>query len=359
MSKKDKRLKRKAMREQMRVISSFMKPVPKVPAFGTSSGRISSEEPAAQILPYDLVVVPEGTQVPDNPGCIVYEMKHLKEPSIIKSGYTSMDNLKKLNVRGILNWVFGRTEKEVTAEAVEADIAATPTLEETLALDSEIAEAETTNVSSSTALVPAADRSVSLVGNGSLEVPRFLRHVRPYYLRLAKGSTDLLTLHREVDPKGGFTAMVELYPAEKKLLFAFSVCSNKDLFNRKVAGKICKNRFDSGDFYEIVNYDSRLSSIENIESAFSNYLTAPNGGDNITTPKFSRISKRISVKEIERAYALLEDFYKNSDERLVPVLDDVEEEAITVPTLGQGAIPSLTAQLGLVEQTQSEQKYLH
>lgn len=363
MSKKGKKAK-KLLRKSMQVtlpVSKSAHPV-RLP----SAPTVVSEERAEQILPDDLVVVPDGTVVPENPGCKVYVMKHLKEPSIIKHGYINMSNLNKINVRSILNWVFGRESKpgvnqEVALASAKEEFMS---LEEAIGIDQSIAESETTDVSKD-----LTARSTSLVGNGTLEVPRFLRHVRPFYLHL-KPKDGKFNLAQEVDPKGGFTAMIELYPAEKKMLFSYSVCSERDLFNRKVAGKICKSRFDSGDFYEIVNYDPNLSAIENIESAFGNYLTYDKGSDNITSPKFGRVSARISDKEIDRALYVLETYYHqfNGEDYLdIPVLDskatsfaqlldlDTEDEA-TVNKMTP--VPSLAAQLGQAELT-AENKTLH
>lgn len=132
--------------------------------------------------------------------------------------------------------------------------------------------------------------------------PTFLRHVRQEVL--VDGGNQI-----QISPTGGLTFLITLNPAQKKIRFSFAVCSERDLFSKKVAASICKTRMHSGQWYELVNYRSDISAVENIYFAIENYLISAQNNDNITTPKLSLVPTKVRVQELSRIAQFVKDNY--------------------------------------------------
>lgn len=62
----------------------------------------------------------------------------------------------------------------------------------------------------------------------------------------------------------GATILVDLRAAEGRFLFSLAVCNYKDNFNKLIAHRVCKERLESGQVFEIINYDPSLSVLQNI-----------------------------------------------------------------------------------------------
>ncbi len=91
--------------------------------------------------------------------------------------------------------------------------------------------------------------------------PRFIRYVR--YLDELNGGVASL---------GGISFIFELNPPANSFKFSYSICSDKDRFNKKVSNSILSSRINSGDWYEVQNFSNRYSLITNVYLAILNHL---------------------------------------------------------------------------------------
>lgn len=62
----------------------------------------------------------------------------------------------------------------------------------------------------------------------------------------------------------GATILVDLRAGEGRFLFSLAVCNYKDNFNKLIAHRVCKERLENGEVFEVINYDPSLSVLQNI-----------------------------------------------------------------------------------------------
>lgn len=199
--------------------------------------------------PNDLVVVPEDFVLHDEPNFLIHKMKFLHKPSIIRSGGGSnMSFFESLTSGHLWTWLTGRNQDPRSQENERKK-------EETKA--------------------------------SAAELPTFFRYSRPFD---EKNGFSF-------GPKGGVTFFIELNAPEKTLAFSYALCHHDDLFNRKTARHIAKQRFDHGDWYEIKNYDSELSVTTNIKNAIE-VLLCGKDCSNLELTQFSSLSERLNEYEL-------------------------------------------------------------
>lgn len=252
-----------------------------------SNTDINNIQPQAN----DLVVVPEGTQVPTNVPFMVYAMKFLASPSIIRTGGYQMGVLTSITNSTIGNWL---GLKPISPEKVSLRDIATTQLPSASRRDSTISlqlDPKTT-AGTDTAIEKIPEKQ---------KPGGFFRYARPIeYLLQEDRSFDLT-----VGPKGGLTIYVELDPEHKTFAFSYALCHTGDNFNKSIARKIAKQRFENDDWYEIRNYDLTLSVMENLRLALFNLLERGNGpGCEVdeTEVVFSSLSERTKEYELKQIY---------------------------------------------------------
>jgi len=210
--------------------------------------------------PNDLVVVPEDFVIPaEGVPFLIHKIKFLLKPSIIRSGFNNMNFFESLSTGMLLEWLTGKT-----------------------------ASPESESTSQKPLQIVMENLQAGLDAQKSKEkLPTFYRYVRPLD---EKNDFNL-------GPKGGVTFYIELDAPNKTLAFAYSLCHYNDLFNRKIARHISKQRFEHDDWYEIAYYDPDLSVTTNIKNAIQLLLSGKDS-DNIAVTKFSSISERLNKYEL-------------------------------------------------------------
>lgn len=208
--------------------------------------------------PNDLVVIPEDFVLQSEPEFLVHRMKFLLTPSIIRSGSATMSFFENLSAGKILSWLTGMPE---------------------LAKDAE-------NENTKRKAVQDSERNK--------ELPKFFRYSRP----LDPKNDNTL------GPKGGVTFYLELDAPNKTLAFSYSLCHHDDLFNRKTARHISKQRFENGDWYEIKNYDPDLSVTANIKNAINVLLSGVDCSklEVQELTQFSSVSDRVNQYELNMIF---------------------------------------------------------
>lgn len=195
----------------------------------------------------DLVVVPDNVTYNLEGDFHIYPMKHLQKPSIIKSG-GSVSILESLGLKTLADWL---STREVKVDDTKWE-----------------------------------------------ELPAFFRHVR---------SVDLNNFSRP-GPRDGVTLLFVLDAANHRFRFSYSMCRSDENFNYAIARGICENRFNHGDFYEIINFDNNFSLVDAVEIALENHLTNPiKVGDNNT--RFSVLSHRSNDGELKKLQKKLKKLY--------------------------------------------------
>lgn len=226
--------------------------------------------------PNDLLIVPLGTVIPKNAPFLVYQMKFLLTPSIIRSGAVNMSVLERLKTGVLSSWMgsspfaFGYTKPGGSSLLISQQETRT--------------EVSVVNTKS--------DETVREVkGTFIPELPRFYRYAR------MKGRTP-----ETVNAKGGVSFFIELDAEHKTFAFSYALCHTGDNFNKKVARELSKSRFDEDDWYEVGDYDPSIGIIENIKDALFNELYADAMGKPATGAKFTSLSESTCIYELSQIF---------------------------------------------------------
>lgn len=235
----------------------------------------------------DLVVVPIDTEIPTGLGFMVYKMKFLLTPSIIRSRSSNMNLFQFTNTH--LNRWFNKGDSGSTVAAADSGVLTALSDEFSDQVFEKMAEKDVSPISLS--LIPVTPES---------ELATFYRYARGIQtIKHSDGESWT------VDPKGGVAFYVELDAANNGFTFAYALCHTDDNFCRKIARKISKQRYDSEDWYEVENYDPGLSVVTNIKIAIYNLLYAEDSGKlefDKTNVRFSSMSERYNVQDLTQIY---------------------------------------------------------
>lgn len=240
-----------------------------------------SESPTLQ--PGDLLVIPDHVEFDESKvDFLVCRMKFLHYPSIVRFGGNIMSFESKaanasFNGKSFLNHLLG--------DKVFSMLTPTKNQSEPVAT----ASAEGVGIASN------VHDDVDTIENP----PRFLRHVRVFDVR-----DDSL-----MAPKGGLTVAVDLMPKDHKFRFAFAICNDSDIFDKKVARQKAEGRLNGSDWYEVENYDPSISVTDNIEIAVDQFLTRSTEPDTLGLPKFSKVSMRITDAKLRKISYILKNKY--------------------------------------------------
>jgi hypothetical protein len=214
--------------------------------------------------PNDLVVIPLGMSIPDDVPFLVHRIKFLNKPSIIKSGYSTMNMLETYTPAVLRKWFgfLGETLSESMNDKVQ------------------LAKAE--------------------MIKDEPYLPKFYRYSRLLApIKQSAGESWALSA------KGGLTLFVELNPRENAFAFSYALCNTEDNFAKAKGRILAKERFDTEDWYEIDNYDPTLSVLENIKEALKKLLS-PGKDSTIVSPDegihFSSLSEKMKVLELKQIY---------------------------------------------------------
>ena len=112
---------------------------------------------------------------------------------------------------------------------------------------------------------------------------------------------------------GGLTVYVHLDPANGKFQFSMGICSENDHFNKHLASVICKNRFDTGNFYEVSQYDPDISVLANIYGAMQRYLHPKEFNDTLPRPQITRVPNKLRPGVLGKALQIFERYYSPVD----------------------------------------------
>lgn len=222
--------------------------------------------------PNDLVVVPEGMEVPSDVPFLVYPMKFLWKPSIIRSGAYDMGVLERITSNSIAEWLGLSPAKMLKPNPYEL-----------------------------TDLPPSIKKEVEHAKQRQV-LPRFFRYHRPLELNAQKDGEDGFKMVPA--PRGGVAFLIELDAENRTFAFSYALCHNNDNFNFGIARKICSQRFASEDWYEVKNYDPEIGIMENISWALYNLLYNDKADDEADIV-FSSLSDRMTECDMKQIYERL------------------------------------------------------
>lgn len=246
--------------------------------------------------PGDLVVVPEGTKIPTGFPAMVYQMKFLLSPSIIRTGNAM--NLFQFKKSHIGKWFSKNEQKEPVVVAEKGLI--TVLSDDFSDMVFEELSAKDVNAALQNHLEPRNTVNLAPI-NSEVELATFFRYARgTVFHQYCEGSVEEI-----IDPKGGVTFYVELDPENKCFAFAYSLCHSDENFCTKIGRHIAKQRFDNEDWYEVGNYDSDYSVVNNIKIAIHNSLYAGSYGkldDDKTNVVFTSLSERFNEGDLKTIY---------------------------------------------------------
>ncbi len=253
-------------------------------------------------LPGDLVVVPEGTKIPTGFPALVYHMKFLLTPSIIRTG--SAMNLFQFKNSHLGKWFGkGQSTETLTVASAESGVltALSPDFSDTVF--EKMAEKDLDPLlMEKSHLEPRSDLSLVLQPvSPEVQLATFFRYARGMdVFRKPDGGESWA-----ISPKGGVTFYVELDAANGCFAFAYSLCHSDENFCMKIGRHIAKQRFEYEDWYEVGNYDQGLSVVMNVKIAIHNLLYAGNSGKlavDKTNVVFSSLSERFNEDDMKLIY---------------------------------------------------------
>lgn len=256
--------------------------------------------------PDDLVVVPMGMEIPEGVPYHVYPMKFLLAPSIVRSGGSyNMPFLNSFSFSNLAAWLGNRSPAPVVTEA-------TPVSQEAVGMGTPAnAPVDEPNYATTQMATVKAHNGMPEITLGTVDIPlgigefmeqqfpapkteveiaKFFRYVRPF-----NPVQRLSGVQQDLDPRGGICFYIELDPANKTFAFSYALCHNTENFNYEIARNVSKGRFQDDNWYEVKNYDSNLSVVENIGAALYNFLynTNPHESTDIvfsSTPEGDKVS---------------------------------------------------------------------
>lgn len=215
--------------------------------------------------PTDLVVIPMDMAIPETVPFLVHRVKFLHKPSIIKSGYSTMNMLETYTPAVFKKW-FGFLGDTTSEKKTEEVIVA----------------------------------KGQVIKTDEPYLPCFFR-----YTRLVAPVKNSVNNNWALNAKGGLTIFVELNPRDNAFAFSYAICSTEDNFSKELGRTIAKTRFMDDDWYEISGYDPKLSVLENIKIALKDLLASENKGI-ITNQKqgihFSSLSEKMKFLELKQIY---------------------------------------------------------
>lgn len=152
----------------------------------------------------DIIVIPEGLEVPINFPHMYHRIKHLHRPSIVFSSN-----------RGFMN----------------------------------------TQVSSSSKTT--SEYLLNLLGLTKMGTKK-RKDIFFRYVRIENEITG------EYFHNKGATVLIDFMPDEGRFLFSYAICNHLDNFNKLIAHNVCKERMEKGETVECINYDPDISILQNI-----------------------------------------------------------------------------------------------
>lgn len=205
----------------------------------------------------------------------VYAVKHLRQPSVITSG-----DLKVA------------TE---TLDRIKSALKKTWSLFEEITPTVRVPEKTPYNWKYTTVTATTAPESVP-------PPPKeFIRYVRP------------VDDYGIIQSFGGVAVLINLDPENKSFKFSMSICGKGDLFNKKIAVSICKNRYEFGNYFEVINYDSNISVMSNIYTALRNHLHLNEFDGTFPSPTITRLPPKTKSNSLKKVIGLIEDYYSPVD----------------------------------------------
>lgn len=122
-------------------------------------------------------------------------------------------------------------------------------------------------------------------GNKNMNYKDLIREVCRFFV----GEEPLPTMHEfyryirfyneagDISPFGGVAFYVRgNFAEDATVTFAFSICHQKDQFNKATARELAKNRYMEGEIYSVSNYNHALSLEENLYIAVKSHLLGEN-----------------------------------------------------------------------------------
>lgn len=254
--------------------------------------------------PDDLVVVPEDMEVSAQAPFQVYRMKFLHQPSIIRSGGYSMGLLDTLAKTRFGAWLGNRAQEMQDSVKNMGQPAVIP--EPNSEVQPRIVTGYMGNVQAHGGLpeiiIPQPEAVVKKQEHQEAKVESFFRYVR-FHEEIRRLGEQGEEVQRVISPRGGIAFYIELDAANKTFAFSYALCHNNDNFNFQTARKICKGRFEAEQWFEVKNYDSEKSIVENISIALCNFLYNVDA-DKLTGPSFSSTpeTQYVSLYELSLIY---------------------------------------------------------
>lgn len=285
--------------------------------------------------PDDLVVVPEHMEVAADAPFHVFKMKFLHQPSIIRSGGYSMGLLDVLAKTRFGAWLgdhqslrdtvfdkgsygtkirgdssYGEGSFVHHAELAPPEVLNKPRivagvmgnvrshggLPEISIGQPEVVDTETWRA--------RMNADLTQIFNTGSKVETFFRHVRNKQLKSTPrmGASGLPEWDLEVSPKGGVTFYIELDAPNKSFAFSYALCNNTDNFDYSKGRNIARGRFKAEQWYEVKNYDSDKSIVDNIGVALYNFMYNSDVNEKDTVFSSTPEGEHVSYTELKEIY---------------------------------------------------------
>lgn len=249
--------------------------------------------------PSDLVVVPMHMEVSSDVPFMIHKMKFLHNPSIIRSGASSM-NLFEFTNKHISNWL---NKGQMSAKVISAEKGIITELSPEFSdiVFERMSSLEPRSGLDGSHIIQTPESTTKLVPvTPEVELSTFYRYSRGVQTINRLGGPSFT-----VAPKGGVAFYIELDAANNCFAFSYALCHTEDNFCRKIARSISKQRFDSGDWYEIENYNPELAMLTNIKVAIWNLLYGQECDKlqfDMTNIRFSSMSERTNEHDLKQIF---------------------------------------------------------
>lgn len=132
--------------------------------------------------------------------------------------------------------------------------------------------------------------------------PAFYRYIRELDPNTRPGKTAY------IGPTGGACLLIVLVPGANQIKFSFSLCNEKDRFNKDEARRICQERYRSGIHTLVSDIGPEDSLLNAIERGYENCYF--NLNRELNEPKFYAAAA-IDQRSLRRLYRMIKDYRKS------------------------------------------------
>lgn len=186
----------------------------------------------------DLLVIPETMILEDegNLPFLIHRMKYLHKPSVVRTSGAYFMNAGTFSPRSILSWLGGKT--------------------------TEANDPFSANDHQAGDLSQVLGNVIGIASSSRKDRRAFYKHIRVY---------DSKEVHLSCN--SGATLYIEIDYEKRSLEFSFSLCHNRDHYNKSIGRKIAKARFDNGIKYCLTDiWQQPGSVVVDIEKALADVL---------------------------------------------------------------------------------------